>query len=106
MSFNGGYRRLTASASCAVATLTAARLMPIRQLNDPPDFDKQKSTQCQTIFQAKKNRGQFSNFTHTIGNRAVSFLKCETSYLENAEIKQDGNPDESAGPAEADETLG
>jgi len=30
----------------------------------------------------------------------------KTSYLEDAEIKQDGNPDESAGPTETGKTLG
>jgi AraC-like DNA-binding protein len=39
-------------------------------------------------------------------SRIVRSARCKTSYLEDAEIKQDGNPDESAGPTETGKTLG
>lgn len=54
---------------------------------------------------ASSDLGSGLTFPTEIRNNEFSG-KCETSYLEDAEIKQDGNPDESAGPAEADETLG
>jgi|TARA_R110002050_G_scaffold55818_1_gene125548 REP-associated tyrosine transposase len=39
-------------------------------------------------------------------SRIVRGARGKTSYLEDAEIKQDGNPDESAGPTETGKTLG
>ena len=40
------------------------------------------------------------------GENPSKMWQCKTSYLDEAEIKQDVSPDEAAGPVEAGKTLG